>query len=166
MQPAPPPPQGPKPTSISTPPRGNAARRFLIVVLLIVAAFLGGFIPQWLEARNLRAELERTALELRLANAHRALGVASQEAFRNNYASAGQAAAKFFDDAATLARLDAFEKEPRTRVALVSYSGQRDEIMALLSAGDPAARERLAGIFLTMDGVLARRESGTMNGTR
>jgi hypothetical protein len=97
-------------------------------------------------------------LQLRLANAHRLLGVASEEAQRSNYASSAQAAAQFFDQCATLARTDAFEKEPRTRVALLSYTAQRDQVMALLSAGDPAAREKLAGMFLAMDGVLARRE--------
>lgn len=155
MQPAPPPPQAPKPTP---PPRGNAGRRFLLVLFLLAAAFLGGFIPQWLEVRSLRTQSERTDLQLRLANAHRILGVASQEAQRSNYASAAQAASKFFDDTATLARADAFEDEQRTRVALLSYTAQRDEVMALLSAGDPASRERLAGLFLTMDGVLQRRE--------
>jgi uncharacterized protein HemX len=156
MQPASPPPQAPKPTPATT-PRGNAGRRFLLVVFLLAAAFLGGFIPQWLEVRSLRTQLEQTALQLRLADAHRALGVASHEAQRNNYASAAQAAAKFFDDTATLARADAFAEEQRTRVALLSYTAQRDEVMALLSAGDPAVRERLAGLFLTMDGVLQRR---------
>lgn len=126
--------------------------------MLIVAAFLGGFIPQWLDARNLRAELDRTDLELRLADAHRLLGIASHEAFRNDHASAAGAAAQFFDRAAALARVDAFDSDQRTRVALLSYTAQRDEIMALLSAGDPVARERLAGIYLTMHGVLERRE--------
>lgn len=113
--------------------------------------------PQWLEVRSLRATLAATDLQLRLADAHRLLGVASHEAQRNNYASAAQAAARFFDQCAALARTEKFEEEPRTRVALVAYSSRRDEIMALLAAGDPASRERLAGLFLTMDGVLQRR---------
>jgi len=129
-----------------------------LVVVLLAAAFLGGFVPQWIKVRNLRTEVRTMDLELRLANAHRLLGIASQEAQRSNYASAAQAAAQFFDRCGTLARTETFEKEPRTRVALLSYTAQRDQVMALLSAGDPAARERLAGMFLAMDGVLARRE--------
>ena len=135
--------------------------RFLIVALLLVVAFLGGFIPQWIEARNLRTRLERMETQLQLANLHRLLGVASQEAQRNNYASAAEAAAQFFDQCATITRMGSFEDEPRTRVALESYVQQRDTVMALLSAGDPAARERLAGMFLTMNGVLARRSTST-----
>ncbi|HEX6099555.1 MAG TPA: hypothetical protein VF432_24790 [Thermoanaerobaculia bacterium] len=157
MQPAPPP-QAPRPTP-PPPPRGNAFRRFLIVAFLIGAAFLGGYIPQRLDAGRLRAELDRTDLQLRLAHAHRLLGVASQEAQRSNYASAAQAAARFFDEAATLARVDAFENEQRTRVALLAYTSQRDEVMSLLSAGDPTVRDRLAGLFLTMNGVIERREA-------
>jgi hypothetical protein len=61
---------------------------------------------------------------------HRLLGVASQEAQRSNYASAAQTAARFFDEAATLARVDIRERA-NARVALLSYTAQRDEIMAL-----------------------------------
>lgn len=148
MQPPAPPP---------APRRRSSASRFLLVVLLLAAAFGGGYVPQWLEARKLRAELETCDLQLRLADAHRRLGVASHEAQRNNYASAGEAARQFFDECATLARTETFAEEPRTRVALLSYAGQRDQVMALLSAADPAARESLANLYLTMDGVLARR---------
>ncbi len=155
MQPAPPPPPAPKPLP---PARGIRGRRFLLVVFLLAAAFLGGFIPQWLEVRTLRDELAMTELEYRLADAHRTLGVASHEAMRSNYANAAQSAAQFFDQCSTLARSESFAKEPRTRIALQSYVQQRDELMAMLSAGDPASRERLAGMFLTMQGVLERRE--------
>jgi hypothetical protein len=146
-----------QPASSSLPRRQNGGRRFVLVLFLLAAAFGGGFVPQWWEARNLRATLATTDLQLRLADAHRHLGIASHEALRNNYASAAEAAARFYDDCATLARNEPFPEEPRTRVALTSYAGQRDEVMALLAAGDPAARERLAGTYLAMAGVLERR---------
>jgi hypothetical protein len=129
-----------------------------VIVFLIALAFLGGFVPQWLEARKLAAELARTDLQFRLADVHRLLGVASHEAQRGNYPAAAQAAARFFDEAASLARADAFEQEQRTRVALLSYTTQRDEIMGLLGTGNPAAQLRLAGLYLTMNGVLERRD--------
>ncbi len=155
MQPAPPPP----PVLKQPPPaRGNAGRRFLLVVFLLAAAFLGGFIPQWLEVRTLHESLATTELQYRLAEAHRTLGIASHEAMRSNYANAAQFAGQFFDQCGALARSEAFAKEPRTRIALQSYLQQRDELMAMLSAGDPASRERLAGMFLAMQGVLERRE--------
>lgn len=139
------------------PRRRGSAGRFLLVIFLLAAAFAGGYVPQWLEARTLRTELERSELQLQLANAHRRLGVASQEAQRNNYASAAEAAAQFFDQCATLARTHEFADDPRTRVALLGYAAQRDQVMALLAAADPAVRETLANLYLTMDGVIARR---------
>lgn len=149
MQPAAPPPPAPR--------RAHPARKFLLVVLLAIAAFLAGFVPQWWQARGLRASLSRAEMQLQLANLHRQLGLASHEAQRNNYASATDAARFFFDDCTTLANTASFTSDPRTRVALLGYAAQRDEVMRLLAAGDPAARERLAGLYLTMHGVLARR---------
>ena len=130
---------------------------FLLVIVLLAIAFGAGYVPPWMEARTLRAELQQTKLDLRLANLHRRLGVASHEAQRNNFASAGEQARIFFNECAALAQAESFADDPRTRVALESYAAQRDEIMALLAAADPAVRERLAGLYLTFDGVLERR---------
>jgi len=138
-------------------PQRRSGVRFLLIVFLLAAAFGGGYVPQWLEARKLRAELTTCDLQLRLANSHRLLGLASHEAQRSNYASAAEAARLFFETSATLARTETFEDEPRTRVALLGYIAQRDELMALLAAGDPISRDQLANLYLTMDGVLARR---------
>ena len=120
-------------------------------------AFAAGYVPQWLELRRLRETLTTTSRELRLATLHRQLGVASHEAQRNNFASAGEAASRFFDDCAKLANTEPFTEDARTRIALSSYAAQRDEVMALLAASDPAVRERLLSMYLTMNGVLGRR---------
>lgn len=145
-------------TPVTSPaPRRGSAGRTLLVLFLLAAAFAGGYVPQWMQARALRAEMKTTELQYRLANAHRRLGVASHEAQRNNYASAAEAARQFFDECAALAQTESFAEEPRTRVALVSYAQQRDVVMAMLSAADPAVKEQLANLYLTMDGVLARR---------
>ena len=123
----------------------------------MAVAFGAGYIPQWLQLRRLRETMTTTSMELRLATLHRELGVASHEAQRNNFASAGEAASRFFDDCAKLANTEPFTDDARTRVALSGYAAQRDEVMALLAASDPAARERLSSLYLTMNGVLGRR---------
>jgi hypothetical protein len=133
------------------------SRALPLVVLLLLVAFGAGFVPQWMEARQLRETLKTTSMELRLATLHRELGVASHEAQRNNFASAAESASRFFNECAQLATTEPFAGDDRTRVALLSYAAQRDEVMALLAAGDPAARERLASLYLTMNGVLSRR---------
>jgi len=114
-----------------------------------------------MEVRTLRTTLATAETELKLANLHRLLGVASHEAQRNNYGSAGEAAGRFFSECAELATAEQFSEEPRTRVALQAYASQRDQVMALIGAGDPSVREQLLGMYLTMDGVLARRGATT-----
>jgi hypothetical protein len=145
----------------ATPPspvvRRRSGPRFLLVVFLLLVAFGAGYVPQWLEVRKLTSTLTTTERNLQLANLHRQIGLASQEAQRSNFASASESARRFFDDCGSLAGTGEFAKDERTRVALLGYAAQRDEVMALLAAGDPVARERLAGIFLAMEGVLARR---------
>ena len=125
--------------------------------MLVAAAFLGGFLPQWWTARTLRSALRQTEVRLRLFEAHEQLGLASHEAQRNNFANAAEASARFFDQCATLARSGDFANEPRTQVALTGYAQQRDEVMTQLASADPAVRERLAGLYLTMHGVMERR---------
>jgi hypothetical protein len=151
---APPP---PAPALAPPPPRRRTGRNFLVVLVLLIAAFFGGYVPQWLEARQLRADLQKANTQLWLTEAHDALGKASVESQRNNYASAAEAARRFFDQASSLAQLPVFAAEPRTQTALLVYAAQRDEVLALLAAADPAARERLAGLYLAMGGVIERR---------
>jgi len=147
-----------------TPPPPPVARsrfsfkRLLLVLLLLAAAFLGGYVPQALRARRLNSELTTAQLDLRLSQLHRRIGIAAEEAQRNNFANASLAARDFFDGCSTLATTEAFANQPRTRNAISAYATQRDEIMTQLANADPAVKERLANMYLVMDGVLARRE--------
>lgn len=147
-----------EPLDVPPPPRPRRFRTFVIALLLLAAAFAGGYVPQRLEAGRAREQLGKLTLDYELSELHRKLGMASHEAMRNNYASAGEAARVFFDGCNAVPQKYPFENEPRTRNALAVYAGSRDSVMAQLAAGDPASRERLAGMFLAMDGVLSRRE--------
>jgi len=140
--------------TVAAPPR--RFRVIALTVVLIVIAFLGGYVPKDLEERRLRATLTQTELDLRLANLHRRLGVASHEVQRNNYSVAAASAREFFDGCSALAS-QPFPNQERTKAALGAYAASKDQILALLAAGDPAVKEHLAGLYLAMDGVLQRR---------
>ena len=127
------------------------------MVLLVAIAFGAGYVPKALEARHLRATLEKTTLDLRLANLHRQLGVASQEAQRSNYANAAAAARTFFDGCRQLSHEPVFMDQPRTREAIAAYAGYGEDIVPRLTNGDPTVREKLGGLYLAMQGVLDRR---------
>lgn len=152
MQPAPPPPP-PVPAR-----RRSPARLVLAVLLLLVAAFLGGYVPQKIRADRAEETLEATKLDLALADIHRDLGVAAMEAQRNNFANASAAAASFFDGCNRLAQTELPANEPRTRVALAAYAASRDDVSVQLATANPQVAQRLASLYLTMNGVLERRQ--------
>ncbi len=137
--------------------RRTSFRTLVLIALLIALAFGLGYAPKEWERRKLAAQLEQTELDLRLANLHRQLGVASYEAQRNNFASSAAAARVFFDGCRSVVNEYKFENQPRTRLALQSYAATSDAILGQLANADPAVKERLASLFLTMNGLLERR---------
>ncbi|HET8796064.1 MAG TPA: hypothetical protein VFO89_00145, partial [Thermoanaerobaculia bacterium] len=81
----------------SPPARPRRFRWFVITLLLLAIAWASGHVPQRLENRKLQEQLAKLQLDHDLAQLHRRLGVAAQEAMRNNYASAATAAGAFFN---------------------------------------------------------------------
>ena len=122
-----------------------------IVAAAIVVAFLIGFLPQWLQGRNQRAEMdverqewqtEKAALayELEIARLEGRLGAALAESLRGNYERARQLMVSFYTDLQeTLPDIeDAAQK--REMEAIME---QRFEIVTLLSRAEREATERL-----------------------
>jgi hypothetical protein len=159
MQPAMPPTTT---TPRTTPPppakHRTSFRTILWIAFLIALAFGLGYGPKEFERRKLASTLKQTELDLRLANLHRQLGIASFEAQRNNFDSASTNARVFFDGCRSVVNDYKFEDQPRTRLALQTYASSSDVILGQLANADPAVKERLASLFLTMNGLLERRQ--------
>lgn len=124
----------------------------------MVIAFLAGYVPKELELRRTRAQLDTATLDLQLSDLHRRLGVASHEAQRNNFGVAMNEARLFFDGCRKLTYEGNFASQPRTKLALTAYGSQGDLILGQLANADPTVKEQLASLYLTMNGVLARRQ--------
>ena len=133
-------------------------RSIVWIALLLAFAFALGWGPQEMRKRDLAATLRETNLELRLVQLHRQLGVASHEAQRNNFAEASAAARTFFDGCVSTEHEFDLSDRPRTRLALSAYSRQSDLILGELSLGDPVAKQRLASLYLTMNGLIERKQ--------
>lgn len=130
-------------------------RSFLTIVwiaFLIALAFGLGY-----ERHKLTSTLEQTELDLRLANLHRQLGMAAFEAQQNNFANSAANARLFFDGCRSVINDYKLEDQPRTRLALQTYASNSDITLGQLANADPAVKERLASLFLTMNGLLERR---------
>lgn len=150
------------PPKLTPPPapakRRNSFRTLVWIAFLIALAFGLGYGPKEFERRKLASTLEQTQVDLRLANLHRQLGMAAFEAQRNNFSNAAANARLFFDGCRGVVNDHKFEDQPRTRLALQTYAANSDIILGQLANADPAVKERLASLFLTMDGLLERRQ--------
>jgi hypothetical protein len=133
-------------------------KHVLLAAVLIAGSFLIGYIPNELGSRRLAQQLRRTELDLRLANLHRQLGMASYEAQRNNFGVAGDLAKRFFEGCRQTVPEFRYDNRPRTQIALQGYAQSGDVILGELANGDPAVKERLASMFVTMNGVIERKQ--------
>jgi hypothetical protein len=146
----------PAPAPMPAPP-SHRLRTILFTIVLVAIAFAAGYVPKELEVRKLRTSLSAAELDLRLANLHRMLGVASEEAARNNYANAAAAAQSFLNDCRALTQEGRFTEQPRTQEAISSYIVTMNDLLPRITDGDPAVKEQLTGLYLAMDGVVQRR---------
>ena len=138
--------------------RPNRAKSALLTGLLLIVAFGVGYIPKELEVRRTTTALRESERALRLATLHRQLGVAAHEAGRNNYPAASSAANSFFEGCReAVAEVDLADR-PRTRLALSAYAAAGPRMLMQINAGDPAVSDRLSQLYLTMHGLLERRQ--------
>ena len=157
MEPAVTPPP-PKPVPPGPVKRRLSFRTLLWIAFLLLFAYGLGYAPKELERRRLAETLHNEELDLRLANLHRQIGVASHEAQRNNFANAAVAARAFFDGCRSVLNEYPLEDRPRTRLALQAYATTSDTVLGQLANADPTVKEQLASLYLTMNGVLERRQ--------
>jgi len=135
--------------------KSHKFRNFAIAfAALAVAAFLAGFVPQYLKSSELREQLLANEARLgavqRQAQVAKAQGAASLlylEVTRKNYGIGAQHATAFFVQARTLMDEPAHAK---LKPALESVLSQRDAVIANLAKPDPAVESQVAGILEAM----------------
>jgi len=137
---------------------------------LFVGVVLGGVSGAWIERRSNDERMaaavqeeadraERLAVEVSelqdrtaLLELHLRLGRIAIEADQQDYGTAGDRAARFFDDLARRASETA-ESDPE-RAALRHVLAARDEIIAGLATAQPAAAQRLEQLYLDVFSML------------
>jgi len=132
----------------------------LIVLILIAAAFLGGWIPEWLAARraaqeaaSARVGVAQLESQRDLARLEGKLGLVMYEANRNNFADASTRATDFFNGLTAALQKPAaaaVSKEAELR----SILARRDDIGADLARADQAVKQKLADMYVQYDAAL------------
>jgi hypothetical protein len=115
-------------------------KQILVLLGVAVAAFLLGFLPQWLRADRYRGQLDDARHELRVSRQQDAVGAALTEALRSNYERSRQLMTGFFSEVQTIVpRTD----DPARQRELQAILAQRDEIITLLARAAPESAQRL-----------------------
>ena len=123
-------------------------QRIGIYAALMLVAFLVGFVPMWLKARESGNNLAATERTLGLAQMQNNLASSVIDARRGEYEPARQAASQFYTSLqADIDKGDASPLTPAQRQAAQALFAGRDEIITLLARSDPAAADRLLDVY-------------------
>jgi hypothetical protein len=118
--------------------------RIIVVIILLVAAFLAGFVPQYIKVKRLENELSVARQESALAELRDLAGLAFVQTSQKNYGLAAATSNRFFTRTREVANQlpDANERK-----ALEDLLASQDKITAELAKGDPAALADLQALF-------------------
>lgn len=127
--------------------RTATLRRISLVAGIALVAFLLGFLPMWLSARNHENERDTVQKALRPSVLQNTLATAAINARRGEFEQARQQTSDFFTDLrAEIDRAEsAFGAEQIS--AAQPILTQRDETITLLARNDSAAAERLTDLY-------------------
>ena len=126
---------------------------FFLIGLLV--AFLLGFIPMWMKARDQSTVREKAEHELTLMRIVKDLGSATIDARRAEYEAARVEASAFFT--AAHFEIDQQDKSPLTqqqRNGLLPLLAPRDELITLLARSDPASADKLSNLYASVRKIL------------
>ena len=135
----------------------SSMRRAVIYAVLVLVVFLFGFVPMWLKFRECSNSLSQTGHYLTVARIENTLATAAIEARRGDYEPARQAASSFFSSLrAEMDKRDDSALSQTQREALQPVIAPRDEIITLLSRGDPASADRLSDLYMSYHRIMKR----------
>jgi hypothetical protein len=115
----------------------------------ILGAFLIGFIPMWLKAREAASTNIGLEQKLQITRIQNTLASGVIDARRGDYERARQATSQFFaslDAESDLGNKSALS--PTQREGLHPLFTGRDELITLLARGDPASADRLSDLYV------------------
>lgn len=128
--------------------QNERVRRLLIYAALLLIAFLLGFIPMWMSARQRAGERDRAQAALRISTLQNTLANAAIDARQGRYEPARQAASDFFTNLRNeidRGRDSVFTEAQQATLGPIFET--RDETITLLARSDPASADRLVDLY-------------------
>lgn len=130
-----------------------ARKKFILWAVALLAAFLVGFLPRYVEVRQLRRDLAAARQQADFVALRDLLAQAYLEVTQNNFGTAGRYTTQFFDQAQELART--LSDRDRKRL-LEEILPSRDAVTAGLAKTDPAVVAALQDLLRRLYTVPAR----------
>ena len=130
-------------------PANTASRRWLVWAGALLLAFLLGLLPMWWAKMGVDYKLEQAIRELKRNGLQGSLSAAAVYSRRGEYETARQNASGFFTDVqAELDNANSSVLSAAEKTQMPAILGARDDIITLLSRGDPASGERLSDLYV------------------
>jgi len=118
-------------------------RQIAVAVGIALAAFLLGFLPQWVRANRTGDQLDQLRAELRMSRTEGKIGAALTESLRSNYERARQLMTEVFGELQTAApRLTGAQRREVDAIL-----AGRDELITLLARAAPESSQRLMLLY-------------------
>ena len=122
----------------------TAKQKTVVGLVILVLVFLLGFMPQYLEKRQLQRELAISIEKLKLSELRDLAGLMLLEGLRQNYGVARDYSSQYFDK---LREISEQAENSTLKAALQELLSSRDAVTAALSKADPASASQLQAIF-------------------
>ena len=122
-------------------------KRVGIVGAIALVAFLLGFLPMWLSARNYESERDAAVKTLRPSVLQNTLGTATINARRGEFEQARQQTSDFFTDLRAEHDREETAFSSQQREAVGKILAQRDETITQLARNDVTAVDRLTDLY-------------------
>ena len=111
----------------------------------MLSVFLAGYVPQYLQVRNLKAQTQTMERRLQATDVKDVLALAYLETNRKNYGTAREYSTQFFSRAGeAVKRTD----NAQWKATLERALKRRDEITAGLTQGEGAVRDTVEAMYL------------------
>ena len=120
-------------------------KKIIVAAIVLVAAFLAGFVPQFIKASRLENELRQSRQDAAGAELRELIGFAYVQASQKNYGLAAETSSRFFTRAREAANQT---QDANHRKALEELLAMRDGVTAALAKGDAAVMDDLRQLFV------------------
>jgi hypothetical protein len=122
----------------------TAQQKTVTGLVILVLVFLLGFVPQYLEKRQIQSELAISSEKLKLSELRDLAAMMLLEVLRQNYGVARDYSSQYFEK---LRETSEQVENSTVKTSLQELLNSRDTVTAALSKADPASASQLQAIF-------------------